>query len=98
MRWILRSVGREDAGESWTDLEGELLRMWRQAIAVQLLTPACDKQSLVWKQRAVKADKYIPIDPEALARVMAEDEAWLAAHHPQRAKRQAAKPVLALVA
>jgi hypothetical protein len=72
--------------------------MWRQAIAVQLLTPACDKQSLVWKQRAPKADKYIPIDPEALARIMAEDEAWLAAHHPQRAKRQAAKPVLALVA
>jgi hypothetical protein len=55
------------------------LKRLRQAVADQIRVPAPDLLSVQWKREAAK-DQYLPIDADEVARLVAADEAFLAAH------------------
>jgi hypothetical protein len=88
----------------WTNRGGsrsiqpDLVPVWRQAVALQILTPAPDKAAVTWKRRAAK-DRHLPIDRDTIDRAIATDEEWLAAHsRPQHAKHYTRPPQLKIVA
>jgi hypothetical protein len=62
---------------------------WREAIAEQLLTPAPDLGAVAWKRGKLKRGDfvYLPIKAPSVEQVIAEDEAFLAAHPTRRAKK-----------
>lgn len=95
LRWVLGDEA-ENHKPSGRD-EGAMLDIWRQAKALQILTPAPSKADVVWKRRAAK-DEHLPIAKEAIDAAIAEDEAWLAAHALPRKGGRKAKPELQLVA
>ncbi|PAQ09873.1 hypothetical protein [Mesorhizobium temperatum] len=51
----------------------------RQAVADQIRVPAPDLLAVQWKREAAK-DRYLPISAVEVARLVAADEAFLAAH------------------
>jgi hypothetical protein len=49
---------------------------WREAVAQQLMIPAPAREALDWKRR--QDLRYLPVNPEEVARVIAADAAYLA--------------------
>jgi hypothetical protein len=84
--------------QSCQPYEPRAVPVWRQAVALQILTPAPDKAAVTWKRRAAKK-QYLPIDRDTINRAIAADEEWLAAHsRPQHAKHYTRPPELKIVA
>jgi hypothetical protein len=77
--------------------EGDRMRMlerYRRATVVQLLTPAPDMASVIWKRRVV--DLFNPWDwmgatPERVERAISDDEAFLKAHPTRHCRHRPAK-------
>jgi hypothetical protein len=69
----------------------ELVTIWREAVAKQILTPAPDLAGITWKrtQLAGKCVDYLPIKTECIEQAIAEDVAFLAAHPTRRSNAQA---------
>jgi hypothetical protein len=65
-----------------------LVKIWREAVVKQLLTPAPDGAAVAWKraQLAGRGFSHLPTKAERIERVIADDVAFLAAH-PTRNKR-----------
>lgn len=66
-----------DETERWM-----ILNKWRASIAAQLLTPAPDVAAVTWKRTALRSGehKYTDVTTERIARAIADDVAFLAAH------------------
>lgn len=56
----------------------ECLRLYRQAVADQLLTPVERKADIAWKRRQLLAD--LPVTEEQVAEAIAADERFIAMH------------------
>jgi hypothetical protein len=56
----------------------ECLKLYRQALADQLLTPVEGKADIDWKRR--QDCDYLPITEERVAKAIAADERFIAAH------------------
>jgi hypothetical protein len=90
----LTCAQRESIGDSGSfppashDCHWELLAAWRNAIVQQLQTAAPDAASIIWKKTYLADGKldYLKLEPNQLARIVAKDEAFIAAH-PVRAKK-----------
>ena len=65
-----------------------LIRMWREAVVKQLLTPAPDLGAVTWKraQLAGRSFSHFPIKAPRVEQAIADDVAFLAAH-PTRTKK-----------
>jgi len=65
-----------------------LIRMWREAVVKQLLTPAPDLRAVTWKraQLAGRHFSHFPIKAPRVEQAIADDFAFLAAH-PTRTKK-----------
>ena len=65
------------------------VRMWREALVNQLLTPAPDAGSITWKRQAFAQGQHqhIGAKTERIERAIAADVEWLTAH-PTRTKKE----------
>jgi hypothetical protein len=73
--------------------ESECLKLYRQALAEQLLTPVERKADIDWKKRKFKSESRegywcLPVEPEEIEASIAADEAFLAAHPTKRTHRR----------
>jgi hypothetical protein len=68
-----------------------LIRMWREALVEQLLTPAPDMGAVAWKRTTLKTDKFkqLPITMAQAEQAIAVDVAFLAAHPTRRSNSEA---------
>lgn len=59
-----------------------LLDAWREAVVKQLLTPAPNVAAVAWKRAKFSGRdfRYLPVKPERVERIIADDKAFLAAH------------------
>jgi hypothetical protein len=76
---------------------GALVRLWRDAVAKQLLTPAPDVGAVTWKRAKLEGRdfSYIGIEQDRVERAIADDVAFLEAHPTRRsiaASRQSSGP------
>ncbi len=62
----------------------KLLRLYRQAFADQLLTPAFEKKDIEWKKRQLTKLNYIPVRTEDVTASIKADEDFLARHPVKR--------------
>ena len=84
----LRIAQMWNVGESRTfpepadEMRATLLSLWRTALANQMLTPAPTMGDVAWKQAQLKKPemRFINAKPETLAKAIADDLEWLAAH------------------
>jgi hypothetical protein len=72
----------------------DTVRIWREALVKQMLTPAPDVAAVNWKRMQVRAGQYrhIGVQPERLQHAIDADVEWLEAHPCRRsvaASRQA---------
>ena len=65
--------------------QSECLRLYREALAEQLLTPIEGKADIAWKRRVRLGS--LPVSKEQVEAAIAADEAFLAAHPVRRAGR-----------
>lgn len=77
------------AQQIWHRLS-EISTLWREAEALQIMTPAPDRSAVTWKRKTA-ADKRPSLSAEIIAAMIAEDETWLTAHP----IRRPAKPLQA---
>jgi hypothetical protein len=63
-----------------------LIRMWREAIVKQLLTPAPDTREVAWKRAKLEGHSFshLPVTRERVELAIADDVAFLAAHPTRR--------------
>jgi hypothetical protein len=68
-----------------------LVDTWREAVVKQLLTPAPNVAAVAWKRAKFSGSDfpYLPVKPERVERVIADDEAFLAAHPVRRSNSEA---------
>ncbi len=68
-----------------------LVETWRAAVVRQLLTPAPNVADVAWKRAKLGGHDfpYLPVKPERVERVIADDEAFLAAHPVRRSNSEA---------
>ena len=68
-----------------------MVRRYREALVKQLLTPAPDLASVKWKQAALAGGehRYADVKAERIARAIADDLAFLAAHPVRQSNRSA---------
>lgn len=74
----------------------ECVRLYRQAVADQMLTPCEQQKDVAWKRRQLSRHQnywYFPVERDRVERSIAEDEAFLTAHptairKARRAKRE----------
>jgi hypothetical protein len=68
-----------------------LVDTWRVAVVKQLLTPAPNVAAVAWKRAKFSGSDfcYFPVKPERVERVIADDEAFLAAHPIRRSNSEA---------
>ncbi|RWN51941.1 hypothetical protein [Mesorhizobium sp.] len=69
----------EDKSGSYSDQRTISVDRKRQAVADQIRVPAPDLLAVQWKREAAK-DRYLPIGADEVAKLIAADEAVLAAH------------------
>lgn len=63
----------------------DLVDLYRQALAEQLLTPAFEKKDIEWKKRQLKKlSKCVPVRPEDVTASIQADEDFLARHPVKR--------------
>jgi hypothetical protein len=69
-----------------SEMRATLLSLWRTALANQMLTPAPTMSDVAWKQAQLKKPetRFINAKPETLAKAIADDIEWLAAHPTRR--------------
>jgi len=67
-----------------------LVERWREAVVKQLLTPAPNVAAVAWKRakHSGRDFSYLPVEPERVERVIADDEAFLAAHPVRQSNRR----------
>lgn len=75
------------------------VKLWREALVKQMLTPAPDVAAVNWKRTQMKAEQYrhIGVKPERLQRAIDADIEWLEAHPSRKSiatSRQAKKGTL----
>ena len=70
-----------------------MVRLFREALVKQLLTPAPDGALVKWKQAALAGRQYrhTAVKPERIERAIADDLAFLAAHPVRQSKRRSVK-------
>lgn len=73
--------------------ENECLKLYRQSLAEQLLTPCERKADVDWKKNKLKSEGgkggwYLPVKPEEIEASIAADEAFLLAHPTRRTHRR----------
>jgi hypothetical protein len=70
-----------------------LVDIWREAVARQLLTPAPDAKEVAWKRAMLAGNefKHLPTKAERVEQMIAEDVAFLAAHPTRRSNSEAMK-------
>jgi hypothetical protein len=68
-----------------------MVRKYRAALVMQLLTPAWDAHSVKWKQATFANGQHTHTDvnPKKIERSIADDLAWLAAHPTRRSNSEA---------
>ena len=68
-----------------------LVDTWREAVVKQLLTPAPNVAAVAWKRAKLSGGdfSYLPVKPERVERVIADDVAFLAAHPVRRSNSEA---------
>jgi hypothetical protein len=68
-----------------------LVREWREALVMQLLTPAWDANSVKWTQTTFASGQHTHTDtnPKKIEQAIADDLAWLAAHPTRRSNSEA---------
>ena len=66
----------------------DLVAIWRETLVQQMLTPAPDLSAIAWKRTQLKGGQHehIGVKAETIARAIAADEKWLAAHPSKRSK------------
>ncbi|TIL84651.1 MAG: hypothetical protein E5Y73_32325 [Mesorhizobium sp.] len=69
----------EDRSSAYSDKRMISVDRSRQAVADQIRVPAPDLLAVQWKREAAK-DRYLPISADEVAKLIAADEAFLAAH------------------
>ncbi|RWO75944.1 MAG: hypothetical protein EOS18_28115 [Mesorhizobium sp.] len=69
----------EDRSSAYCDKRMISVDRSRQAVADQIRVPAPDLLAVQWKREAAK-DRYLPISADEVAKLIAADEAFLAAH------------------
>ncbi len=69
----------EDKSSAYSDKRMLSVDRNRQAVADQIRVPAPDLVAVQWKREAAK-DRYLPIGEDEVAKLIAADEAFLAAH------------------
>lgn len=70
----------------------DLIDLYRQALADQLLTPAFQKLDIDWKKRHLaKLSRAIPVRPEDVAASIKADEDFLARHPVKRVREPSEK-------
>ncbi|MCF6103586.1 hypothetical protein [Mesorhizobium muleiense] len=69
----------EDKSSAYSDKRMISVDRSRQAVADQIRVPAPDLMAVQWKREAAK-DRYLPIGKDEVAKLIAADEAFLAAH------------------
>jgi hypothetical protein len=69
----------------------QMVRKYREALVMQLLTPAWDANSIKWKQTTFANGQHTHTDvnPKKIERTIADDLAWLAAHPTRRSNSEA---------
>lgn len=65
----------------------ECVRLYRQAVADQLLTPVEHKADIAWKRRQELTN--VPVSADKVAAAIAEDERFIASHPTARRGRRA---------
>lgn len=65
------------------DLYQSRAEEWKRAVAAQIMTPAHQKNDVVWKRKQKLT--ALSLDPEAVRKMIEADEAFLAAHPLRRA-------------
>jgi hypothetical protein len=63
-----------------------IVAAWREAMAVQIQTPAPDLAAVASK-RHLAARSHLPITADEIAKAIEADEQWLQAHPTRRSKR-----------
>lgn len=68
-----------------------LVDTWREAVVKQLLTPAPNVAAVAWKRAKLSGSDfpYLPVKPERVERVIADDVAFLDAHPTRRSNSEA---------
>jgi hypothetical protein len=68
-----------------------LVDTWREAVVKQLLTPAPNVAAVAWKRAKFSGRdfRYLPVKPDRVESVIADDVAWLAAHPTRRSNSEA---------
>ncbi|RWO54167.1 hypothetical protein [Mesorhizobium sp.] len=69
----------EDRSSAYSHKRTLTVERKRQAVADQIRVPAPDLLAVQWKREAAK-DRYLPISADEVAKLIAADEAFLAAH------------------
>jgi hypothetical protein len=71
------------------DRDYDMVRLWREALVKQLLTPAWDVASVNWKKKELARGehRHIQFKSERIERAIADDLAFLASHPVGQSKR-----------
>lgn len=83
--WFAKSIHAqyvledEDRSSAYSDKRMLSVDRSRQAVADQIRVPAPDLVAVQWKREAAK-DRHLPIGEDEVAKLIAADEAFLAAH------------------
>lgn len=59
--------------------EIKLYDLYRNALAIQMLTPAPHKAAIDWKRKHAEL-KCLPVERAAIEKAIADDEQWLKDH------------------